>query len=67
MLIAAISAVLYRVRKIFFWQLTVSEVSFIGEDGVHTVLHVHPAYYSKQTVFEHALEEWLPAHMTSES
>jgi hypothetical protein len=54
--------ILTRVRRLFWWQLTVSEVSFITEDGVDTVLHVHPAWWGKQRVFEDALYSHIPSH-----
>lgn len=60
-----IAAALAKVRKMFWWQLTVSEVSFIGEEGVSTVYHIHPAWWSKNMVFEDALYQYLPNHIPS--
>jgi hypothetical protein len=58
--------VLYRVRKVFWWQLTVSEVSFIGEEGVTTVYHIHPAWWSKERIYFDALEGVFPARVGDE-
>jgi hypothetical protein len=56
-----IAGALALVRKAFLWQLTVSEVSFITADGVTRVVHIHPAWWSKQRVFEDALYLHLPS------
>lgn len=56
-----LAELLYRARKVLFWQLTVSEVSFIGSEGVTRVVHIHPAWWSKERVFIDALELHMPS------
>lgn len=48
------------IRKIFWWQLTVTEVKFVTEAGITSVYHVHPAWWGQQRVFEDAMDMYLP-------
>lgn len=54
--------IIYWLRKIFWWQLTITEVRFITGAGVTSVYHVHPAWWSKQRVFDDAVVQYLPGH-----
>lgn len=49
-----------RLRRTFFWQMTVTDVRFIDGDGVKNFLHIHPAWHSDQRIFEDALAIALP-------
>lgn len=54
------SATIRFIRRLFFWQFTVTQVRFITSDGVQHYLHVHPAWHSRKRIFEDALLEAMP-------
>lgn len=47
-------------KRLFWWQNTVTEVRFITGEGVQHYLHVHPAWHGRTRIFEDALQEAMP-------
>lgn len=54
------SATIRFIKRLFWWQHTVTEVRFITADGVQHFLHIHPAWHGRKRIFQDALHEAMP-------